>query len=71
MLTCAGVVSGEASRLTASLVKHSRSREVMKVIVGHGCLVALVAMAKSEHTVMQNEALLALNLISVTLQGQW
>ncbi|KAK2186270.1 hypothetical protein NP493_207g02024 [Ridgeia piscesae] len=60
-------VKGEASRLVASLVKHSRSSTVMKNIVSHGGIVPLVNMATSEHVMMQNEALVAMTMISVSI----
>lgn len=62
-------VKGEACRLVASLVKHSRSSMVMKSIISHGGIVPLVSMATSEHVMMQNEALVALTMISVSILG--
>ncbi|XP_063969607.1 rap1 GTPase-GDP dissociation stimulator 1-B-like [Lytechinus pictus] len=59
-------VSGEATRLLASLIKHSGSARVMETIVQHGGLPRLVAMATSEHPLMQNEALVALTLIAAS-----
>lgn len=63
-------VTGEASRLVASLVKHSRSSEVMRSVMSHGGIAPLVNMATSEHVVMQNEALVALTMISVSILGE-
>eukprot|EP00057_Strongylocentrotus_purpuratus_P008535 XP_011663009.1 PREDICTED: rap1 GTPase-GDP dissociation stimulator 1-B [Strongylocentrotus purpuratus] len=59
-------VSGEATRLLASLIKHSGSTKVMETIVQHGGLPCLVGMATSEHPLMQNEALVALTLIAAS-----
>ncbi|XP_033643883.1 rap1 GTPase-GDP dissociation stimulator 1-like isoform X2 [Asterias rubens] len=59
-------VSGEANRLLAALIKHSANTQVMHCIIEHGGMSRLVAMAMSEHTLMQNEALIALTLLSST-----
>ena len=42
----------------------------MKVIVNVGGIPHLVAMATSEHAVMQNEALIALTIIASTVLGK-
>ncbi|XP_078579458.1 rap1 GTPase-GDP dissociation stimulator 1-like [Branchiostoma floridae x Branchiostoma japonicum] len=55
-------VMGEASRLLAAIIKHSRSEEVVSSVVNQGGVAHLVAMATSEHPVMQNEALIALTI---------
>ncbi|KAL3877381.1 hypothetical protein ACJMK2_035099 [Sinanodonta woodiana] len=60
-------VKGEASRLLAWLIKNSRSEDVMRNIVRLEGIQHLVPMATSEHVVMQNEALMALTLISSTV----
>ncbi|CAH0387037.1 unnamed protein product [Bemisia tabaci] len=57
-------VQGEACRLLAWLIKNSRDREVMGRMVAAGAVPCLVGMITAEHTVMQNEALLALCLLS-------
>ncbi|XP_064644742.1 rap1 GTPase-GDP dissociation stimulator 1-like [Lineus longissimus] len=62
-------VKGEANRLMASLIKNSRSSIVMNTILQIGGLKHLVSMATSEHTVMQNEALVALNLMIASIIG--
>ena len=67
---CCVLSSGEATRLLAWLIKHSRYSEVMKVIVNVGGIPHLVAMATSEHAVMQNEALIALTIIASTVLGK-
>ncbi|XP_022097171.1 rap1 GTPase-GDP dissociation stimulator 1-like isoform X2 [Acanthaster planci] len=59
-------VAGEANRLLAALIKHSANTQVMHCIIEHGGMPRLVAMAMSEHTLMQNEALIALTLLSST-----
>ncbi|XP_078658666.1 rap1 GTPase-GDP dissociation stimulator 1-like isoform X2 [Branchiostoma floridae x Branchiostoma belcheri] len=55
-------VMGEARRLLAAVVKHSRSEEVVSCVVNQGGVAHLVTMATSEHPVMQNEALIALTI---------
>ncbi|CAH1247012.1 RAP1GDS1 [Branchiostoma lanceolatum] len=62
-------VMGDASRLLAAIIKHSRSEEVVSSVVNQGGVARLVAMATSEHPVMQNEALIAL-IISVTVSPE-
>nr|XP_008114013.1 PREDICTED: rap1 GTPase-GDP dissociation stimulator 1 isoform X3 [Anolis carolinensis] len=57
-------VCGEANRLLASLIRHSRSQEVVKAIQEAGAMKHLVCMATSEHAIMQNEALIALAIAS-------
>ncbi|XP_038060946.1 rap1 GTPase-GDP dissociation stimulator 1-like [Patiria miniata] len=59
-------VAGEANRLLAALIKHSANTQVMHCIIEHSGMPRLVAMAMSEHTLMQNEALIALTLLSST-----
>ena len=53
----------------AWLVKHSRSATVIATIMHHGGFLHLVNMMTAEHSVMQNEALVALTLISTLAQG--
>lgn len=65
------IISGEANRLVAWLVKHSRNREVMMAIVKNEAIRHLVDMANAEHAVMQNEALVALILISSSILGKF
>lgn len=60
---------GEGTRLLASLVKNGRSVELMRNVVKCQGIPPLVAMVSSEHLVMQNEALVALTLISSTVLG--
>ncbi|XP_042316644.1 rap1 GTPase-GDP dissociation stimulator 1-like isoform X2 [Sceloporus undulatus] len=57
-------ICGEASRLLASLIRHSRSQEVVRAIQEAGGMKHLVSMATSEHAIMQNEALIALAIAS-------
>ncbi|XP_054839445.1 rap1 GTPase-GDP dissociation stimulator 1-like [Eublepharis macularius] len=57
-------VCGEANRLLASLLRHSRSHEVVKAIQEAQGVKHLVSMATSEHVIMQNEALIALAIAS-------
>uniref|UniRef100_A0A8C3FNF5 Rap1 GTPase-GDP dissociation stimulator 1 n=1 Tax=Chrysemys picta bellii TaxID=8478 RepID=A0A8C3FNF5_CHRPI len=57
-------VRGEANRLLASLLRHSRSQEVVKAIQQAQGVKHLVSMTTSEHVIMQNEALIALAIAS-------
>ena len=63
-------VTGEATRLMAWIIKNSKAAQVMRNLVRAEGLQHLVTMATSEHLVMQNEALLALNLIASTVLGK-
>ncbi|KAL4239957.1 Rap1 GTPase-GDP dissociation stimulator 1 [Mactra antiquata] len=60
-------VKGESTRLMAWLVKNSRTEEVMRNIIRAEGIPHLVAMATSEHVVMQNESLVALTLMCSTV----
>ncbi|WAQ96497.1 GDS1A-like protein, partial [Mya arenaria] len=60
-------VKGEATRLLAWLVKNSRTEEVMRNIIRSDGIPHLVGMIMSEHIVMQNEALVALNFMVTTV----
>lgn len=53
-------VRGEASRLLAALIRHSRSPEVVREVARANGIRHLICMASSEHVIMQNEALVAL-----------
>ncbi|XP_071987047.1 rap1 GTPase-GDP dissociation stimulator 1-A-like isoform X4 [Engystomops pustulosus] len=57
-------VRGEANRLLASLLRHSKSQDVVKAIQKAKGLKHLVSMTTSEHAIMQNEALIALAIAS-------
>nr|DBA15430.1 TPA: hypothetical protein GDO54_004643 [Pyxicephalus adspersus] len=57
-------VRGEANRLLASLLRHSKSQEVVKAIQKAKGIKHLVSMTTSEHAIMQNEALIALAIVS-------
>ncbi|KAL8600638.1 hypothetical protein ACOMHN_030294 [Nucella lapillus] len=63
-------VKGEATRLMAWTIKNSKASQVMRNLVRAEGMPHLVTMATSEHTVMQNEALLALNLVASTVLGE-
>ena len=65
------VFVGEATRLVAWLVKNSRHQPVMKCLAVQGALPHLVNMTNSEFPVMQNEALLALTLITTFILGRF
>uniref|UniRef100_K7E809 Rap1 GTPase-GDP dissociation stimulator 1 n=1 Tax=Ornithorhynchus anatinus TaxID=9258 RepID=K7E809_ORNAN len=62
-------VMGESNRLLSALIRHSKSKEVIKTIVQSGGVQHLVTMATSEHVIMQNEALVALALIAALELG--
>ncbi|KAM6176509.1 rap1 GTPase-GDP dissociation stimulator 1 [Erethizon dorsatum] len=57
-------VMGESNRLLSALIRHSKSKDVIKAIIQSGGIKHLVTMATSEHVIMQNEALVALALIA-------
>lgn len=57
---------GEATRLLAWLAKNSKAPSVMKNLVKADALHPVISMMKSEHVVMQNEALVAVTLISIS-----
>ncbi|XP_074089117.1 rap1 GTPase-GDP dissociation stimulator 1-like isoform X2 [Macrotis lagotis] len=57
-------VQGEANRLLASLMRYSKSQDVVKAIQEAQGLKHLVSMTTSEHAIMQNEALRALAMAS-------
>ncbi|XP_049793819.1 GTPase-GDP dissociation stimulator vimar [Schistocerca nitens] len=61
-------VQGEANRLLAWLIKNSRDQKVLQTMVAAGALPCLIAMVTAEHTVMQNEALLALALVASSVR---
>uniref|UniRef100_A0A8C9PCX2 Rap1 GTPase-GDP dissociation stimulator 1 n=1 Tax=Spermophilus dauricus TaxID=99837 RepID=A0A8C9PCX2_SPEDA len=62
-------VMGESNRLLSALIRHSKSKDVIKAIVQSGGIKHLVTMATSEHVIMQNEALVALALIAALELG--
>ncbi|XP_077438364.1 rap1 GTPase-GDP dissociation stimulator 1 [Vanacampus margaritifer] len=55
---------GEASRLLSALIRHSRRPGVIQAIVKADGIRHLISMSKSEHVIMQNEALVALAIAS-------
>ncbi|XP_074946888.1 rap1 GTPase-GDP dissociation stimulator 1 isoform X4 [Phalacrocorax aristotelis] len=57
-------VMGESNRLLSALIRHSKSKDVIRTVVQSGGIKHLVTMATSEHVIMQNEALVALALIA-------
>ncbi|XP_051785750.1 rap1 GTPase-GDP dissociation stimulator 1 isoform X2 [Erpetoichthys calabaricus] len=57
-------VMGESNRLLSALIRHSKSKDVIRTIIHAGGVKHLVTMATSEHVIMQNEALVALGLIA-------
>ncbi|KAM9501129.1 rap1 GTPase-GDP dissociation stimulator 1 isoform 4-T4 [Clarias gariepinus] len=57
-------VMGESNRLLSALIRHSKSKEVVRTVIHCGGVKHLVTMATSEHMIMQNEALVALGLIA-------
>ncbi|XP_062372374.1 rap1 GTPase-GDP dissociation stimulator 1 isoform X1 [Sardina pilchardus] len=56
-------VMGESNRLLSALIRHSKSKDVVRTVVQSGGVKHLVTMATSEHMIMQNEALVALGII--------
>ncbi|XP_041118223.1 rap1 GTPase-GDP dissociation stimulator 1-like isoform X1 [Polyodon spathula] len=57
-------VMGESNRLLSALIRHSKSKDVVRTVIQCGGVKHLAAMATSEHVIMQNEALVALGLIA-------
>ncbi|XP_069466929.1 rap1 GTPase-GDP dissociation stimulator 1-like [Ambystoma mexicanum] len=57
-------VRGEANRLLASLLRHSKSQEVVRAVQKAQGVKHLVSMTTSAHVIMQNEALIALAIAS-------
>ncbi|XP_028844393.1 rap1 GTPase-GDP dissociation stimulator 1 isoform X1 [Denticeps clupeoides] len=57
-------VRGEANRLLAALIRHSRALEVIHSVIKADGVRHLITMATSEHVIMQNEALVALAIAS-------
>ncbi|XP_055773542.1 rap1 GTPase-GDP dissociation stimulator 1-like isoform X1 [Salvelinus fontinalis] len=57
-------VRGEANRLLAALIRHSRAPEVINAVTKADGVRHLISMATSEHVIMQNEALVALTIAS-------
>uniref|UniRef100_A0A3P8Y9Y8 Uncharacterized protein n=1 Tax=Esox lucius TaxID=8010 RepID=A0A3P8Y9Y8_ESOLU len=57
-------VRGEANRLLAALIRHSRAPEVISAVTKADGVRHLISMATSEHVIMQNEALVALAIAS-------
>uniref|UniRef100_A0A674NEC6 Si:dkey-191g9.5 n=1 Tax=Takifugu rubripes TaxID=31033 RepID=A0A674NEC6_TAKRU len=62
-------VRGEACRLLAALIRHSRSPDVVRAVLHGGGVQHLISMATSEHVIMQNEALVALTIAAATDLG--
>uniref|UniRef100_A0A8D2JBL3 Uncharacterized protein n=1 Tax=Varanus komodoensis TaxID=61221 RepID=A0A8D2JBL3_VARKO len=62
-------VCGEANRLLASLIRHSRSEKVIRAVHEAQAVKYLASMATSEHVIMQNEALIALAISSAINLG--
>ncbi|XP_048852082.1 rap1 GTPase-GDP dissociation stimulator 1-like [Brienomyrus brachyistius] len=57
-------VMGESNRLLSALIRHSKSKDVVRMIVQGGGVKHLVAMSTNEHVIMQNESLVALGVIA-------
>ncbi|XP_016101458.1 rap1 GTPase-GDP dissociation stimulator 1-like isoform X2 [Sinocyclocheilus grahami] len=57
-------VMGESNRLLSALIRHSKSKNVVRTVIQGGGVKHLVTMATSEHMIMQNEALVALGLVA-------
>uniref|UniRef100_A0A4W6ERX1 Si:dkey-191g9.5 n=1 Tax=Lates calcarifer TaxID=8187 RepID=A0A4W6ERX1_LATCA len=59
-----------SSRLLAALIRHSRSPEVVRAVAKADGVRHLISMARSEHVIMQNEALVALAIASAIDLGK-
>ncbi|XP_060895344.1 rap1 GTPase-GDP dissociation stimulator 1-B isoform X2 [Labrus mixtus] len=57
-------VRGEASRLLAALIRHSRNAEVVRAVAKAAGIEHLISMATSEHVIMQSEALVSMAIAS-------
>ncbi|XP_031440524.1 rap1 GTPase-GDP dissociation stimulator 1 isoform X2 [Clupea harengus] len=57
-------VMGESNRLLSALIRHSKSKDVVRTVIQGSGVKHLVTMATSEHMIMQNEALVALGIIA-------
>ncbi|XP_048858775.1 rap1 GTPase-GDP dissociation stimulator 1 isoform X2 [Brienomyrus brachyistius] len=66
-------VRGEANRLLAAFIRHSRALDVIHAVTKADGIRHLISMATSEHVIMQNEALIALAIASAidieTMEG--
>ncbi|XP_035281844.1 rap1 GTPase-GDP dissociation stimulator 1 isoform X2 [Anguilla rostrata] len=62
-------VMGESNRLLSALIRHSKSKDVVRTVIQCSGVKHLVTMATSEHMIMQNEALVALGLIAALNLG--
>ncbi|XP_061108134.1 rap1 GTPase-GDP dissociation stimulator 1 isoform X2 [Conger conger] len=62
-------VMGESNRLLSALIRHSKSKDVVRTVIQCVGVKHLVTMATSEHMIMQNEALVALGLIAALNLG--
>ncbi len=58
------LILGEATRLLAWLAKNSNSPSVVNNLVKANAFPYVITMLKSEHAVMQNEALIAVTMAS-------
>lgn len=57
-------VQGEANRLLAWLIINSRDKDVVLTVINNDGVKRLVKMLNSKHPLMQNEALLSLNILT-------
>lgn len=64
-------VKAEASRMLAMMAKQARTAEVSQQIIKCGGLAPIVTMVTSEHPIMQNEALIALAVMSTTVDESY
>jgi hypothetical protein len=61
----------EGSRLLAAVIKHCKSQEVMRVVVGEGGVKLAVSLLDPGHQEsLKNEALVALTLLAVAREGE-
>jgi len=64
-------VRSEASRMLALIAKQAKTAEVGEQITKCGGLAPVIAMVTSEHDIMQNEALIALAVMSSTVKADF
>jgi len=64
-------VRSEASRMLALIAKQAKTAEVGEQIIKCGGLAPIIAMVTSEHDIMQNEALIALAVMSSTVKADF
>lgn len=64
-------VKSEACRMLALIAKQAKAAEVGEQIIKFGGLEPIIEMVSSEHDIMQNEALIALAVVSSTVKADF